>query len=67
MNTGQNLTAHNEFSAASILGLSVHTLRSYRFHGRGPVYVKVGKSVRYMEADLRAFIDSHRVNPGAGA
>ena len=45
----------NEYEAAQLLGLSVSTLRNWRFSGKGPRYYKLGRSVRYDPADLRAF------------
>jgi len=45
----------NEYEAAQLLGLSVSTLRNWRFAGVGPKYYKVGRAVRYDRSDLRAF------------
>ncbi|MDP5239105.1 helix-turn-helix domain-containing protein [Uliginosibacterium sp. 31-16] len=44
--------------AAVFLGLTVSTLESWRLKGCGPSYKKIGRLVRYSEADLRAYIDS---------
>jgi len=56
--------SHNmtEREAAEYLGLSVYTLQQWRFRGQKPDYLKLGKAVRYREADLEAFIESCRVN-----
>lgn len=51
----------NEKEAASMLGVSVYTLRQHRFKGIGVPYVKYGKSVRYSIADICAYFDSLRV------
>jgi predicted DNA-binding transcriptional regulator AlpA len=45
----------NEHEAAQLLGLSVATLRNWRFLGAGPKYYKLGRAVRYDRDDLRAF------------
>ena len=49
-----------EAEAARILGLSVKTLRRWRWAGRGPCFVKIGSAVRYDPRDLAAFIDAGR-------
>ncbi len=52
----------NETEAAAILGLSVKTLRRWRWAGRGLRFIKLGKggAVRYDPADLVAFIEAGR-------
>jgi DNA-binding transcriptional MerR regulator len=57
----------NEFEAAKELGVSVHALRQWRFKGRGPAYCKLGRRVVYHSADLEAFRQAHRVQPGQAA
>jgi hypothetical protein len=37
----------DEHGAARILGVSVQTLRNWRWQGVGPHYYKIGRSVRY--------------------
>lgn len=52
--------------AAVIVGANPRTLDNWRSLGRGPVYVKLNKrSVRYALADLLAFIEKNKVEPGA--
>lgn len=54
--------------AAALLGLSVHTLNKWRWDGRGPRYLKLGKSVRYRREDVEQFLDdAARENTSAGA
>ena len=53
----------DEKAAAARLGLSVKTLQARRSAKQGPTYVRVGRSVRYLEADLDAFLDGCRVAP----
>ncbi len=50
----------NEDQAAKRLGLSVKTLRRWRWAGRGPGFLKIGFAVRYDPAELRAFIEASR-------
>lgn len=52
-----------EKRAAEILGLAEQTLRNYRHIRKGPPYIKMGRSIRYLEADLRAYLEKHRVDP----
>lgn len=54
-----------EQQAADILAVSVHTVRKWRADGKGPVYVKIGGSVRYRLADLQDYIhDALAGKPG---
>ncbi len=50
----------DEHEAARILGLSVKTLRRWRWVGKPPNFVKIGSAVRYEPAELRALIDAGR-------
>lgn len=49
--------------AAKILGLGVQTLRNYRHVCKGPAYIKLGRAIRYREADLLAYIEKNRIDP----
>jgi hypothetical protein len=52
----------NDCEAAQILGFrNVQTLRNWRHEQRGPIYSKLGKSVRYKVSDLLEFAESHKV------
>ena len=42
-------------------GISVGTLQNWRSQGRGPTYVKLGRSVRYRTDDIDAFLQASRV------
>lgn len=53
--SGTNLL--NETQAAEYLGLSVRTLQAWRVRGGGPVFVKLGRAVRYRPDDLNAWIN----------
>ena len=52
-----------EAQAAVRLGLKVPTLRAWRHQGRGPAYVRLGRAVRYLAADLEEFLASNRHTP----
>jgi predicted DNA-binding transcriptional regulator AlpA len=49
--------------AAAFLGVSVRTLDSLAYTGRGPRYFRVGRQSRYAMADLLAWLDSRAVEP----
>ena len=48
-----------EKQAAGYLTRSVSTLRRGRKNGTGPRFVRIGRSVRYQQSELDAYIDSH--------
>lgn len=50
----------NEHEAAKALGLSVKTLRRWRWTGKPPPFVKIGAAVRYEPPILRDFIAAGR-------
>ena len=53
--------------AADCLGVTVEWLRLSRYKKSGPPYCAVGhRTVRYLEADLRAWLESRRTEPSAG-
>jgi hypothetical protein len=43
-----------EREAAELLTLSIKTIRAWRFLGRGPPHLKVGRLVRYRQSDLKS-------------
>jgi hypothetical protein len=50
-----------EIQAATFLGgVSPKTLQSWRVSGRGPVFIKVGRLVRYRMEDLENFLQQNR-------
>lgn len=49
--------------AAKRLDVKPQTLKDWRHAGRGPRYIKLGRSVRYDPADIDAYVDAHRVTP----
>jgi len=50
-----------EDAAAKYVDLSVGFLRRARACGRGPAYVRVGRTIRYQVVDLDAWLRAHRV------
>jgi len=43
--------------AAEMIGFSCATLETWRTHGKGPAYLKLGYAVRYKESDLLAWVE----------
>lgn len=43
-------------------GMTVRKLERFRAEGVGPAYSKFGRTITYAEADVLAFIQSHRVS-----
>lgn len=50
---------------ASYLGLAVSTLNKWRCHGGGPVFIKMGRAVRYRAEDLDQFLIERLVDSTA--
>lgn len=46
---------------AEMLGVPVGTLANWRYQGRGPAFVKVGRHVRYRRSDVVRWIEAHVV------
>jgi excisionase family DNA binding protein len=55
-------TALTETQVAEQLGLSVATLRAWRHRRRGPRFLRFGRAVRYLRADLDAFVRASAVD-----
>ena len=61
----------NEKEAASYIGMSVSYLRHARYDGvygdkqPGPLYVKMGRAVRYRSDDLDEWIEQRVVRKGS--
>lgn len=54
-----------EDQAATYLNVSQKTLQQWRFYGRGPAYLKLGRSVRYLQSDLDNFLSQSRIGGGS--
>jgi excisionase family DNA binding protein len=64
MTTNEPLLTEGE--AASLLRVSLTSVRRWRREGRGPVFRKLGRSVRYRRDDLTDFVVSaRRMSTGA--
>lgn len=50
-----------EPDAARYVGYSPATLKLWRREGRGPSYLRHGRSIRYLVVDLDNWITRHRV------
>ncbi|MBI4882893.1 MAG: helix-turn-helix domain-containing protein [Actinobacteria bacterium] len=52
---------------AEHLGVPEKTLAQWRYHGKGPAYVKIGKYVRYRPGDVAAYLAENTVQPRPAA
>lgn len=43
------------------------TLRSWRYQGEGPPYIRVGSKILYRRGDVDAWLDGNRVVPQGAA
>jgi predicted DNA-binding transcriptional regulator AlpA len=60
--SGQNQTSPSlltDIQVGQRLGISVATLRRWRLLRTGPIYTKLGASVRYRDEDVRGYIESN--------
>lgn len=58
----------NESEVAILLGVARATVEKWRIQGRGPSYVKIGRSVRYSRAELERYLDANTVTTkGSGS
>jgi predicted DNA-binding transcriptional regulator AlpA len=46
----------DEAHLAERLGVSRSTLQSWRYAGRGPRYLKIGRLIRYQAGDVEAYL-----------
>jgi predicted DNA-binding transcriptional regulator AlpA len=56
----ENSSTVTEREAAQRLGFSLPTLRRWRYAKTGPTHITVGRSIRYLPADLDRFLAAHR-------
>jgi excisionase family DNA binding protein len=47
-----------EAQAADLLNLSIRTLQAWRVRGGGPLFVRLGRSVRYRRTDISKWLDA---------
>ena len=50
-----------EKMVSELTGMSLATLRNHRWLGKGIPYIKIGRSVRYLESDVQNFLDQLKV------
>lgn len=53
----------NTQQVAQQIGMHPDTLRSWRNHGNGPAWIKVGSRYRYTEEAIKAFLDAQNQAP----
>jgi hypothetical protein len=46
----------DEVALSIRLGIARSTLQSWRYSGRGPKYLKIGRLIRYRNGDVEAFL-----------
>lgn len=52
----------NETEVARMTGISIFTLRNWRFMKKHLPYSKIGRSVRYSAEDVQSFMNEHKIN-----
>jgi predicted DNA-binding transcriptional regulator AlpA len=57
----QSSTTIAERDAAAYIAFTSAALRAWRRQGRGPAFIRIGRSVRYRVRDLDAWLDAHVV------
>ena len=61
MSENKREAANNEIlhtgPAAAYVGMTKSTLETWRSRGGGPVFLKLGKAVRYRKSDLDRFLE----------
>ncbi len=50
----------NEREVAELLGVQTKTLSSWRCRGTGPAFTKIGRLVKYLQADLEDYVKTQR-------
>ena len=60
--TSDTTRALTEREVAELLGLSVATLRAWRHRGKGPRFLRLGRSVRYLPSDVADFVRASAVD-----
>ena len=63
--TSDTTRALTEREVAELQGLSVATLRAWRHRGKGPRFLRLGRSVRYLPSDLADFVRASAVDTKA--
>jgi excisionase family DNA binding protein len=58
----ESARAPTEREVAQLLGLSIATLRAWRHRGKGPRFLRLGRSVRYLPSDVDEFVRASAVD-----
>ena len=58
-------TLLTEIEVAKQLALTTHTLRKWRWLGKGPNFIKIGSAVRYDQEEITTFIGKNLKNQRA--
>jgi predicted DNA-binding transcriptional regulator AlpA len=53
----------NQEATAAMIGVKPPTLASWRHYGKGPKYIKVGRSAYYKVSDIEGWLDTQAVVP----
>ncbi len=55
----------SEKDVAAITGFSRYTFQRLRFEHKGPNYLKIGRSIRYLPEDIAAWMEERhiKINP----
>ena len=59
----ENQRLLNEKEVADYLGKKISALQKWRWAGRGPVFVKVGRLVRYRMSDIESWLATNTIIP----
>jgi predicted DNA-binding transcriptional regulator AlpA len=55
----------HDFEVSKMLGVSINTLRNWRYQKKGPVFVKLeGRSIMYERIQVETFISKSRESEG---
>jgi Helix-turn-helix domain len=63
MNIHPDDAGSSQVEAAAFLGVKVETLAAWRSQGRGPRYIKVGRSITYPSVFLKEYLAAQTVTP----
>lgn len=58
---------YTETQLAAILNCSRRTLQGWRQTGKGPLFVKLGSSIRYSRKDVQAYLDGRTIRDSPAA
>jgi predicted DNA-binding transcriptional regulator AlpA len=64
MRDDETADAMTESELARRASVSIAVLRKWRREGRGPRFLKLGRLVRYLAADVNIWLDSHAFDCG---